>query len=297
MPPEAQVIPMTPVNPAPVKMGKFAASRTIVRESWSILKQDKELLLFPIVSAIISLIAIGALVIWYMTSMPAIDVEAAKESMGIAEYAFLLVYYVIIFFIANFFQVGMYTIISARFNGQNLSFGDGMKGAWENMGKIFLWSLISATVGVILRAIADKSEILGKIVATLLGAAWNIMTYFSLLSLVIGNKSVKESFKESAAIIRRTWGETLIVNVGVGFFFGLITLGVAFALFVLAFLIQDFIVAIALAVIFVLYLACLSVVSSTLGAIFKFALYEYGRSGKIIPGFTPDVIANAFKKK
>ena len=294
MPPEAQAVPVTP---APVKMGKFAASRTIVRESWSILKQDKELLLFPIISAIISLIAIGGLIFWYMTSMPSVDAESVKENTGVAEYAFLLVYYVVLFFIANFFQVAMYMIISARFNGQNLGFGDGMKGAWENMGKIFLWSLISATVGVILRAIADKSEIVGKIVAGILGAAWNIMTYFSLLSLVIGGKSVKDSFKESASIIRKTWGETLIVNVGVGFFFGLITLGVAFALFVLAAIIQDFIVAIALAVIFVLYLACLSVVSSTLGAIFKFALYEYGRSGKIIPGFTADVVVNAFKKK
>ncbi len=297
MPPEAQTTPVTPINPAPVKMGKFAASRTIVRESWSVLKQDKELMLFPIVSAIVSLIAIGILIFWYATSMPSIDVETAKESMGPAETVFLFVYYVVIFFIANFFQVGMYTIISARFNGQNLSFGDGVKGAWENMGKIFLWSLISATVGVILRIIAEKFEIAGKIVAGILGAAWSIMTYFSLISLVIGNKSVKESFKESASIIRKTWGETLIVNVGVGFFFGLITLGVAFALFVLAFLIQDPIVIIALVVIFVLYLAALSVVSSTLGAIFKFALYEYGRSGKIIPGFTPDVIANAFKKK
>jgi hypothetical protein len=294
MPPEAQTIPATP---APVKMGKFAASKTIVRESWSILKQDKELLLFPIVSAVISLIAIGALVFWYMTSMPLVDVESAQENMGAAEYAFLLVYYVVIFFIANFFQVAMYVIISARFNGRDLGFSDGVKGAWENMGKIFLWSLISATVGVILRAIADRSKLLGQIVATLLGAAWNIMTYFSLISLVIGNKSVGESFKESAAIIRKTWGETLIVNVGVGFFFGIITLAVAMALFVLGFLIQDMIVAIALGVIFILYIACISVVSSTLGAIFKFALYEYGRSGKIIPGFTPDVVANAFKKK
>ncbi len=278
-------------------MGKFAASKTIVRESWSILKQDKELLLFPVVSAVISLVATGALIFWYVTSMSSVDLETAKESTSVAQFLFLLVYYVIIFFIANFFQTAMYVIISARFNGQDLGFGDGVKGAWENMGKIFLWSLISATVGVILRAIADRSEIFGRIVAALLGAAWNIMTYFSLLSLVIGNKSVKESFKESASIIRRTWGETLIVNVGVGFFFGVITLAVAFALFVLAFLIQDMIVAIALGVIFVLYIACLSVVSSTLGAIFKFALYEYGRSGKIIAGFTPDVVANAFKKK
>ncbi len=296
MPPEAQTIPVTP-NPAPVKMGKFAASRTIVRESWSVLKQDKELLLFPIVSAIISLIAIGGLIVWYITTKPAVDVDAVEQSMAAAEYAFLFVYYVAIFFIANFFQVGMYTIINARFNGQNLSFGGGVKGAWENMGKIFLWSLISATVGVILRTIAEKSEIVGKIVAGILGAAWSIMTYFSLISLVIGNKSVKESFKESASIIRKTWGETLIVNVGVGFFFGIITIAVALALFVLAFLVQDPIVMIALVVLFVLYLATLSVVSSTLGAIFKFALYEYGRTGKIIPGFTPDVIANAFKKK
>ena len=97
-----------------------------------------------------------------------------------------------------------------------------MNGAANNFNKIFIWSVISATVGVILRIIADKSKLIGKVVASLFGAAWNILTYFSLPSLVIGNTSIKDSFKESAAMIRKTWGETIIVNFGAGLFFALL---------------------------------------------------------------------------
>jgi hypothetical protein len=74
----------------------------------------------------------------------------------------------------------------------------------------------------VLQFIADRSKLVGKIVASIFGAAWAILTYFSLPSLVIGQRTVKESFKESAALIRKTWGETIIVNFGVGFFFGIL---------------------------------------------------------------------------
>ncbi|MEN9621890.1 MAG: hypothetical protein RLZZ67_324 [Candidatus Parcubacteria bacterium] len=294
MPPE--VAPAAVVVP-PQKIGKFKASRIIVSESWSVLKQDKELLFFPVVSAIVSLIATGVFIIGYILFAPAIPEGFSRENMTGLEYLVVLVYYILVFFVANFFQTAMYVIINGRFSGLNLGFMDGVKGALANIGNVFMWSLISATVGVVLRTIADNFKLAGQIVAGLLGAAWSIMTYFSLLSLVIGKTTVKGSFKESAAIIRKTWGEVLIVNTGVGLFFGIITFGVLFALLVLGMIVQNSIVFIALGVIFVLFLIAVIVVSSTLDAIFKFALYEYGRSGKIISGFTQEIITGAFKKK
>ena len=231
MNPEISSIPQgAPVSvPAPVapqKIGKFKASRMIVSESWHLLKQDKELAWFPVLSSVASLVALVIMGILFFTLVMHGDIHAFenvdKRGVDAMGYVIMLVYYLVMFCITNYFLAAMYTIIHARLVGQSLSFSDGIKSANDNLGKIFVWSLISATIGVILRIIADKSALIGKIVASLLGAAWNIMTFFSLPALIIGKTSIRESFKESAAIIRKNWGETIIVNFGVGLFFGLL---------------------------------------------------------------------------
>lgn len=287
------------VPASPVKIGKFKASWMIVKESWGLLKQDKELAWFPVLSSITSLIALIVMGTIFFFVVMAGDIHSLDniEQTGVdaLSYVILFVYYLVMFLITNYFLAGMFIIVHARFNGQNLSFSDGLNGASRNFGKIFVWSLISATVGVILRIIADRSRIIGKIVAVLLGAAWSIMTYFSLPSLVIGQTSIKGSFKESAAIIRKTWGEAIIVNFGVGLFFALMGfLGFALSVGIIVVApVSEIMVLVA--VLLVLYIIALSILSSTLAAIFKLALYEYAKTGKIPQGFTPALVLGAVK--
>ncbi len=134
---------------------------------------------------------------------------------------------------------------------------------------------------------------LGKIVAAIFGAAWAILTYFSLPSLVIGERSIKESFKESASVIRKTWGETIIVNFGIGLFFFLVTLAVIAVMAVVLIIVPIFEMFILLGMIFIIYIIGISIISSTLGSIVKCALYEYATTGNIPQGFTPEIIKGA----
>jgi hypothetical protein len=289
-----QTIPSTPI-----KIGKFKASRMIVRESWNVFKQDKELAWFPVFSALSSLIALVVMgTIFFFTVMGG-DVNAfdniEKNQMDVLGYIILFIYYLVMFFITNYFLAGIYIIVHGRFNGQDLSLGDGMRGANKNFGRIFLWSLVSATVGVILQIIAERFKIVGRIVASLLGAAWGVLTYFSLPSLIVGQRSVKESFKESAALIRKTWGETIIVNFGVSLFFGiLIFLGMALSVGVVV-LVPVKGMFILVLVLFVIFMIAITIISSTLSSIFKLALYEFALTGNVPQGFTPDLIKGAIK--
>lgn len=288
------------VPPAPVaKIGKFKASRMIVKESWAILKQDKELALFPIVSSIVSLIALIVMfVVFFFVSLS--GSLANIENMGQTGadaifYAVLFVYYVIMFTITNYFLAAMYTIINARFNGQDLSFSDGISSANRNFSRIFIWSVISATVGVVLEFISNKSKIIGSIVAAIFGAAWAILTYFSLPSLIIGKTTVKGSFKESASLIRKTWGETIIVNFGVGLFFALLMLIGLVASIALVALVPIVEILILVVILFVMYMIALIIISTTLSSIFKLAIYQYAKTGIVPAGFTPSLIAGAVK--
>jgi hypothetical protein len=211
-------------------------------------------------------------------------------------YIFPIIYYTVMFFIIHFFQAGMYIIAHGRMHGNDLSFNDGIHGAQEIIGNIFLWSLISATVGVILQLIAERSKLIGKIVIALLGSAWNILTYFSLPSLVIGKVSVKDSFKMSADTIRKNWGETIIVALGTGLFFSLILVaGIALGITIVIF-VPTIVVLVAVVCLLFLFVLAIAIVSSSLEAIFKIALFEYARTGVVPKGFSPELIHNAIKK-
>ncbi len=295
--PEEHSTPLpAPLPLAPLTMGKFKASRMIVSQSWALLKQDKEIMWFPVLSAITSIIALTCFAAGIFFLCLGGTLEHINQTKGGA-YPFLFVYYLVMFFIVNFFQAGIYIIVHGRFNGQDLSFKDGIDGAMENVGKIFVWSAISATVGVLLQILADRSRWLGRIVAWLLGAAWNIMTYFSLPALIIGKTSIKDSFKTSASVIRKTWGETIIINLGVGLFFMvLIFLLLALCVGVVV-LIPSWVVALGMLTLFVIAVILLSVISSALASIFKLALYEYATTGNIPQGFSPELIQNAVRGK
>ena len=288
--------------PAPTaRMGRFKASKQIVRESWAVLKQDKEIFWFPILAAIVGLTIFATVGLAYYYGVMDGDFNRfEKLDQGTAEvlaYAAGFLYYLVMFFTVNFFDAGILTIVYARFNGQDLTFRDGIHGASQNFGKIFIFSAISATVGIILDFIANNFKLVGKLVAVVLGSAWNILTYFSLPSLVIGQTSIINSFKESAAIIRKTWGETIIIEFGVGLFFGLIILSSFFLSIGIVVVFPYIPVMIGVATVFVLLLIAIAIISSALGMIFKLALYEYARTGRIPQGFSPELIQNAIKKK
>lgn len=285
----------------PLQMGKFKASMTIVRESWSVLMQDREIMWFPILSAIVNLIALAFLCTLGFFGVLQGDMgnwaHLVQNDAGAFSYIILFVYYLVTFFIVNFFQAGIYLIVHARFSGQDMSFQDGINGAIEHSGKIFVWSFISATVGVLLRMIADRSRLIGKIVAFFLGAAWNILTYFSLPSLIIGKTTVLNSFKDSAAVIRKNWGETIIVNLGVNFFFSmLIFLELALGIGIII-LVPTLVVGTVVVAFFLISIVLLTIISSALASIFNLALYEYATTGKVPSGFSPELIQHAVKVK
>jgi hypothetical protein len=295
----------TPIQqtPAPIKLGKFAASYKLVQESWNILKKDTGIAWFPVLSAIASIVAMIILSIAFFVIGLDGSISTLTYTAGDTQYirqwgyVTLFIYYLVMFFITNYFLAGLYTVVHGRFNGQDLSLRDGLANAQANFEKIFAWSLISATVGLVLQFISDRSALAGKIIASVFGAVWSILTYFSLPSLVIGKKTIKESFKESASLIRKTWGEAIIINFGMGLFFMLIFFGVVAFCIGLVVLVPHVVMFISVAILFIVFMVALAIISSTLQAIFKLALYEYASTGKVPEGFSPELIEGAVRRK
>lgn len=286
------------------KMGKFKASKMLFLQCFGILRKDKEIILFPILSSGISLIVLIIFVVAILMSglISFTEAEAANTSTNqdILFYVVTFIFYVTTYFIITYFRVGLTAVAYERMIGGDIGFKDGINKANNIIGKIFVWSLISATVGMVLRAIFDRSKWLGKLVVYVLGSAWNILTFFIAPTLLLDNVSVIQSIKNSAVVFKKTWGETLITTISLSFFTSLIVFGtiIMYIILVVAITILNlgiigYIIATAL---LVFGLIAISILSSSLSEIFKTALYSYARFGIIAEGFSPEVIKGAIKK-
>ncbi|MDO8600636.1 MAG: DUF6159 family protein [bacterium] len=286
----------------PRTIGRFKASKLIAISSWNILKQDKEMLFFPVfaVLADIVILAIAGALYYFVFGGDFKALSSVGDSSSPKSDPFftavVLALYFLLFFIATFFQAGMVSIIRGRLYGQNLTFGDGMKNAARHIGKIFLWSLLSASVGVILQSIAERSKLLGRIIVWILGSLWSILSFFVVPVLIMEDISLFGSLKKSASVIKKTWGEIIILDVGVSFFFMVIGL-LAALVFIATLFTANFLIILISGILLAIFFMLLLVISSVLDVIFKVVLYQFANTGTIPQGFSLELMRYAFKSK
>lgn len=271
----------------------ISRSLGLITSSWTVLSKDKEILLFPILSAIACLLVVVSFIIPSVLIGMGLNQESDQS---VIMYAGLFVFYLITYTIVIFFNVGLVTCANIRLNGGDPTFSDGITNAFRHLSQIITWALISATVGVLLSVLRDKNNALGQLVASLLGTAWSLLTYFVVPVMILENKGVVESITESASLFRKTWGETVVGQGGITLIFFLIGLvGVIPVILIL----MTGIIALQITVValYLLLLVVLMVLGSALQGIFNTALYRYAKTGVISPGFEDEQIRGAFRPK
>lgn len=276
----------------------FRRSYHIFRESLGVLSKDKELLLFPVLSGIFSILAFGSMVFaGWTTGFFERLLNAGERSLeaNLLGYAATFVWYFVSWFIVLFFNVAIIHCARMRLDGGDPTVADGFRASMSHLGRIAAWALVSATVGVILKAIAERNRIVGKIITSLIGAAWSIATFFIVPVMIFERRTLMESVKASTGLIRKTWGEGLAGHFGIGAFIMLLVLpGLLFP--IVGFLISPTAAIIGLGIM-VLYWLILAIVSSALSAIYRTSLYLYATQGRTPAGFTPAYVENAFAAK
>ena len=274
-------------------MEKFERSWQIMRASWDVLRQDKEILVFPAISgiALILIMASFAVPIFALGGIDTVQ-RIARHNGTVGNLVVLFAFYFINYFVVVFFNTAIVACATIRMRGGNPTVGDGLQASGERIFEIAGWALVSASVGMILRVIEERSKLIGRIVAGLLGMAWGITSYLVIPILVNERKGPMEAVQESARLIKKTWGEELIG----GFSFGLLFFALSLPAVLLiaagvasgkGFLALGF-VAVA-----VIYVIALSVVQAALQGIFQAALYQYAKKGETPPGFDREVLNGA----
>jgi hypothetical protein len=173
-----------------------------------------------------------------------------------------------------------------------------LRAAGKRLGHIIAWALVAATVGMVLRAIEERVALVGKIVIALIGIAWTLATYFVVPVLVFEDLGPIETAKRSAAILKKTWGETIVGNAGIGLVTFLVTLAVlaatVFVFGALALKLGSLAIAITGAALVVGVILLASLVGSALNSIALCALYLYATEGKVPQAFAGAGLEHAF---
>lgn len=273
-------------------MATFSNSLQIVKESFGVLRMHKKLVIFPVISGIMSLLLIGAIIVPGFLLGGGPD----RSSPSAVFYVFLAIFYLLASFVVIFFNTGLIYCSRVALQGGEPSVGDGFATAARHLPRIFVWAIISATVGLVLRTIRDRGGIVGTILAGLMSFAWNIITFFVIPVMIFEEKGVIDSFKESAGIFKRTWGENLVARFSVGlvfFLLGLIGIVPGF----LVFFTRSAAVIIPVWLIIIVYFIVLAVISGALNGVLATALYGYATTGQVPSAFNEETITSAFGPK
>ena len=287
-------------------MGKFSRSWELVKESFGILRSDKQLMLFPILSSAACLIV--TIIIGTggtLLSMPAMAAAAASgekwtPAMSPFFYPGLFALYVANYFVIVFFNVALVGVANSRLVGGTWTFRDGLELAWARKGTILQWALVAATVGVILKSLEERLGLLGRLIMRIIGVAWALACYFVVPVLAFEDLTPIEAVKRSSKLFKETWGEKVVG----GFSFSLVFFVLALpgiGLFVAGFVFgvatgspSAFLLALGLMIV---YLLLLSVVSSAVQGIFNAALYRYACFKQVPPAFSNELITQAWAPK
>ena len=279
---------------------RFSRSWALIKASASVLGKDKELLVFPAVSSVAALIVaasfLAPLFWWSQGHAGAFN----KDEMSPVWFVWAFAFYMTQYFVIFFFNTALVGAASMRLEGEDPTVADGLRIAWSKVGTILGYAAIAATVGMILRAIEERAGWLGAIIAGLFGAAWTVASFMVVPVLVHRDIGPLDAVKESALLLKQTWGENLIGQGGMGLIFGLgyvllwmVTLGLA----VPAATSHQVALGATIVATGVIATMLLALMQAALTGIYSAALYRYAVGHVNAPEFSAGLLQNAFAPK
>jgi hypothetical protein len=279
---------------------RFSRSWALIKASASVLKQDKELLLFPLLSAIATLLVVACFAL-PLFGFGALD-GLSDEGEGLAPLAYVLafLFYLAQYFVIFFFNSALVGAAMIRLDGGDPTVRDGLRIALGKIGPIFGYALIAATIGMLLRALQERAGWIGRWVAGLIGMAWTVASFLVVPILVSREIGPIDAVKESAHLLKKTWGENVIGQGGIGLSFMLINaliVAVGIGLIVGAAATQSA-VAIGIAVaVLVIGLLASALIQAALSGIYSAALYRFASGDGQTRGFEGVQLQQAFAPK
>lgn len=274
---------------------RISRSWTLVKASADVLRSDKELLLFPVISGFATLVVAATFLV------PVLGLqlfEGGKVGPLGAVVGFL--FYLCQYFVIFFFNTALVGAAMIRLEGGDPTVADGLRIARSKIGAILGYAALAATVGLVLKALGRRAGGLGRIIINLIGMAWTFATFLVVPILVSRDVGPIDALKESVELLKRTWGENVVGNVGIGLAFGLLTFAMVLAgvaLVVGAAYVGGPTLALVAVALAIIGIALVAVIQAALAGIYSAAVYRYAMDGQAPAGFAGAQLQSAFRPK
>ncbi len=194
---------------------RLSSGWTITMNSFSILKKNKQLIIFPVLSGISLLLMMGVFILGIM-AVAGWDVGYINTNNELVNYAIMFGFYFVNYFIVVFFNMALIHCSKLYFEGEEVSVSTGLKFSAGRIGVILSWAFFAATVGTILKIIQENTGIIGKVITGLLGIVWGITTFFVVPVIAYENLGPVAAFKRSTQLMKAKWGESLAATFSIG---------------------------------------------------------------------------------
>ncbi|MCA9969651.1 MAG: hypothetical protein KC425_05525 [Anaerolineales bacterium] len=277
---------------------RLSNSWELVKASWRVLLADKELLIFPVISAVASILVVVTFAV--PTILAGVADSAVAGDVGVISWVVAFFFYLVLYFVTFFFNAALVGAATIRMQGGDPTVSDGLRIAARHVTSILGYAAISATVGMILRSLSERAGLLGRIVVSLVGFAWGVATYLVVPVLVVEGVGPVDGIKRSADLLKHTWGEQLVGNFSIGTIAGLLSMVVIFVGvggIILAGISGATALVLTMVAVLVIGLLAIGLISSALTGIYTAAIYQFATTGDTSGYFDPALIKGAFKQK
>jgi hypothetical protein len=272
------------------------------KASWSIMTGNPQLLLFPLIATIALLISSAAIggIGWGVIYAAGQDISTETSTSNVPGLIVVVLIILVGSIVTIYFNTALTGAVLRQIDGQSATLSDGLAVANSRKQAIVGWALIMTTVGLLLAVIRDKGGVAGRVVAWIGDIAWTLATFFVVPILATHNIGPIDALKESGRLFKRTWGEQVVGNAGIGLFAFIIGLPlVLVALFVagIGFATGSIPVIVVTLIVAGLLIGLTVAIGSTLSGIYRTVLYRWATSGEVAEGFPQEAVSGAFVPK
>ena len=260
----------------------------LMKMSWRVLMKDRELIFFPLMSAVAMLATVGVFALIALSTgtldrYDAVQAEVPGAAMTAGDVVLGISIFFLTTFIGIFFNAALISAALERLRGGDPNVASGLTHALRHVHAI--------TVGLILQLLRNmaRDNFLGQIAVSMVGGVWAYLTFFVVPVLVAEGLGPIEAVKRSKAMFARTWGNQFAASFGFGLVYMLAALA-AFLPSAALFFIHPILGIAGGAFFFALALGSVAAMEG----IFKAALYQYA-AGETPVEFDTATLSSAYR--
>jgi hypothetical protein len=279
-------------------MTRIQRSWALAKASWGVLKSEKGLAWLPVLSFLgsVVVIALFSLAVWATLGKDTGIDGTDHYNPNVLTWVLGFCTYIGVAFVQTYFMAALCAGANERLQGRDTHMGQMLSVANSRLHRILPWALLSATVSIIIEAIEERFGFLGQIIGSLIGAAWNVVTFLSVPIIVFEDLGPINALKRSGHLLKQTWGENLMAQIGLGLI-GLLAFLPGLAVIGLGVAANDILVTLPLIAIAAVYLAVAASVLGALSGIYRTALYRYAVDGQVPEAFASTDMEHAFGQR